>query len=876
MENGFGTLVMAREVDAHLVTDAEGRILSADPEAEAMLGRREQELLGESVKGFLDERGREVLDAQLRDLDVAEPHRQWRSAMVRASQDIVEAMIDLEGVYDHDRRLDGLRWRLHRVADDRRVAVGRTAAEHYRWIVENTREGVWMIDVEGVTTYANRRMAAMLGLEPRELVGRFFSDFLFPDDQERAGADLKELTRRGGDGELDVRLRRHDGSAIWVRVGFTTVAGESGRNVGFLGLFTDITDRKRAEESLRQSEEKFRVLADGASDPIGIVQGRRFTYVNPFLERLSGYSREELLSMDVAQLVHPDYRPLVMDRARRRQMGEPLPSHYEYKMVTRTGEARWMQLSVSRIELKGAPALIGIAHDVTDRREAEEAVKRERAFLRQVIDAVPGFVFVKDAEGRFELANRSVAEAYGTTVEAIVGRTDADYTASEEEVRRFRDNDLQVIGSGSPLHIPEEKVTDAGGRRRWLTTYKVPLADEQGQCNRVLGVSTDITDLKEAQEALTRSERIKSLVLNATAELFTYYDRDLRILWVNRAAAEAAGVPVSQIVGRRCYDVWHGRAAACTPCPMVRAIETGRDQEEEVKTADGRVWRVRSYPVLDERGHVEGLVCFGQDITDHRKAEEALQRTHEELERRVAERTAELEEANRELRRSNQDLQSFAYASSHDLQEPLRTVATYVQVLEKRYGDQLDDQARQYIDFAVQGAKRMHFLIRGLLAYSRVSTQIRPAAPTDAGKVLDEAIDNLGLTIEENGAQVTADPLPVVRADPVQLLQVFQNLLANALKFRHPDRRPVVHVGVERQDGEWVFLVRDNGIGIEPQYFGRVFDIFQRLSPGGDYEGTGIGLALVKRIVERHGGRVWVDSDFGEGSTFFFSLPLPD
>jgi signal transduction histidine kinase len=236
---------------------------------------------------------------------------------------------------------------------------------------------------------------------------------------------------------------------------------------------------------------------------------------------------------------------------------------------------------------------------------------------------------------------------------------------------------------------------------------------------------------------------------------------------------------------------------------------------------------------------------------------------------------AQLKKAVLDLERSNKELEQFAYVASHDLQEPLRMVSSYTQLLAQRYEGLLDDKARKYIDYAVDGAVRMQRLINDLLTFSRVGTRGRPAEPTDAHAALGEAIVNLSAAIEENGAIVTTDDLPTVLADATQLVQVFQNLVANAIKFRG-EAAPRVHVSARDQGSEWVFSVRDNGIGIEPQHRNRLFVIFQRLHTRDEYPGTGIGLAVCKRIVERHGGTIWFESEPGSGATFFFTFPKPE
>jgi len=226
----------------------------------------------------------------------------------------------------------------------------------------------------------------------------------------------------------------------------------------------------------------------------------------------------------------------------------------------------------------------------------------------------------------------------------------------------------------------------------------------------------------------------------------------------------------------------------------------------------------------------------------------------------------------RDLERSNKDLQQFAYVASHDLQEPLRMVASYLQLLEHRYNEKLDQDAREFIGYAVDGASRMKTLINDLLQFSRVGTRGKPFELTDLNSVLGRVHANLQFTINDANALISCDELPTVMADPSQMAQLFQNLVANAIKF-HGEELPRVHIKAEESEKEWIISVTDNGIGIDPQYFDRIFIIFQRLHTRSEYEGTGIGLAVARRIVERHKGRIWVDSEPGKGTTFFIALP---
>ncbi len=253
-----------------------------------------------------------------------------------------------------------------------------------------------------------------------------------------------------------------------------------------------------------------------------------------------------------------------------------------------------------------------------------------------------------------------------------------------------------------------------------------------------------------------------------------------------------------------------------------------------------------------------------------------VERANRELVREIADRKQieeELTLKTAQLARSNDELEQFAYVASHDLQEPLRMVSTYVQLFEKRFKGQVDEKADKYITYAVEGAKRMQALIGGLLAYSRLGDGEHVSSPVEINSIVDAALTNLQASLMETGALVTRDALPVLAGEPGQLTQVFQNLIGNANKFRRPNATPQIHISADLQGADWILSVKDNGIGIEPEFFDRIFVIFQRLHTRGEFSGTGIGLSICKKVVERHGGRIWIESEPGQGTSFRFTLP---
>ena len=344
-------------------------------------------------------------------------------------------------------------------------------------------------------------------------------------------------------------------------------------------------------------------------------------------------------------------------------------------------------------------------------------------------------------------------------------------------------------------------------------------------------------------------------------------DRELRVRTANRSFYRFFGMSPGDAEGRRLPELSGGRwdlpSLRSRLEDLFRSHGTFDDLEIEGEFPGiGPRTLLLNARFLARPGVEEAYVLLAvEDITDRRRAERALEAYRDRLER-----------ANAELARSNADLEQFAYVASHDLQEPLRMVASYTQLLERRYKDALDQDARDFIAFAVDGATRMKAMINDLLAYSRAGSARGPRTEVSLDRVLDDALANLSSAIAESGAVVTRDPLPRVWGDASQLLLVFQNLIGNAVKFR---RGPGVRIRVSASAGagEWTISVADDGIGIDPSFFGRLFVVFQRLNSRSEFPGNGIGLATCKRIVERHGGRIWVESSPGKGSTFFFTLP---
>jgi PAS domain S-box-containing protein len=381
----------------------------------------------------------------------------------------------------------------------------------------------------------------------------------------------------------------------------------------------------------------------------------------------------------------------------------------------------------------------------------------------------------------------------------------------------------------------------------------------------VAQLRTSLREQREAELSLRRSyERTKTIIDSMNDAVSLLDVRDFSIIGVNSTFLKEYGYSDElEVVGKHCYEITHGRKNVCDEpndvCPLAETVRSGRHEVAEhvhwSRTGERIFAEVSTLPIKDEQGNVVQVVHVSRDITGRKRAEEERERLLDDI------------------ARSNRDLEQFASVASHDLKEPLRMVSSYVQLIARKYRGHLDENGDRYIGFAVEGAMRMEKLIEGLLAYSRIGSAAARWEPVDANGIFGQAVANLEAAVLEAGAVISRDDLPAVQGDATQLVQLFQNLIGNAVKYRNPGTAPRIHMSAETDGTMHRFSVRDNGIGIDPRHYERIFQLFQRLHSHDQYAGAGLGLAVCKRIVERHHGRIWLESALGAGATFFFTVP---
>lgn len=511
----------------------------------------------------------------------------------------------------------------------------------------------------------------------------------------------------------------------------------------------------------------------------------------------------------------------------------------------------------------------------------ESDVEEQLRIYQEIFEFSNDAIGIIDPQGRYITQNAAHRKMLGYSDAEIRNQTPAMHLGEE----MFSQIAAKLARAGKFRGTVSSRIKS--GKQVYFDLSAFSIRNNNGEVIAHVGIKRDITDRTRAEQANARlgaivessddaiiSKSLDGIVAswNAAAERIFGYSAD-----------EAVGQPITLLIPPDRVAEEQEIITRLRKGERIEHLETIRQRK------DGQYIHVSLTisPIKDGAGNIIGVSKIARDITPRKQADEALQKAHDELEQRVKERTVELEQQSRELSRSNAELERFAYVASHDLKEPLRMVISYTQLLARRYKGKLDADADEFIKFAVDGATRMEDLIRDLLIFSRVGATRGDILPVDMNLVLSRALANLRASIEESGAVISHDALPTVIGDETELIQLLQNLIGNAIKFRG-EARPEIHLSAARcssplsssprQEGVgggeyWLFAVRDSGIGIPPQYSDRIFLLFQRLHNRAEYPGTGIGLAICKKIVENDGGRIWVESQLGHGSTFYFTLP---
>jgi PAS domain S-box-containing protein len=725
----------------------------------------------------------------------------------------------------------------------------------FRELLDLAPDGLIVADEQGGIVLVNSQVESLFGWPRGELIGQpvetLIPERLRAGHRQHRAAYADTPRRRAMGAGLALNGRRRDGSEIPVDVSLSPLDYAGHRLV--IAAVRDATGRRAAETAIRESQKRLteaQEIAHMGSWEWAITDNT--VRWSDELYRIYGLKPAEFPATYEGYMsrIHPDDRARVHDAIQRAYRTQE-PFEFKERVVRPDGEVRWLQ-SYGRVSCdeRGQPVrMTGTCQDITDRMRAEQS-------FRDLLEAAPDAMVMLDADGRIQLANTAAERLFGWPRADLLGKP-AEVLLPErlhpmDGQRRagfFAAPRARVLGGEAGLY----------GRRADHGEFPMevslsPVTTESGVVS--IAAIRDVTERRRVEE----THALLAAIVENTDDAIVTRSLDGAITSWNRGAERLFGYTAGEMLGRPVDPLippeQAGEEAALAA--RIRAGEAPPHHESRRRAKDGRILdvSVRISPLRDARGAVVGTSTIARDITERKQAERELARRAEAL------------------ARSNEDLEQFAYVASHDLQEPLRTVASYTQLLERRQREQGDARLAEYVEFITAGVRQMQGLIEDLLAYSRVSRKGEAPGMVDLNEVLRVVRGNLAGALAASGGEVAAEPLPTVMGHAAQLTQLLQNLVGNALKYRS-EAAPRVRVSCRRDAGGWQFAVADNGIGIDPAHFERVFVIFQRLHSRDRYDGSGIGLALCRKIVNLHGGRIWVESPGAGkgGSTFRFTLP---
>jgi PAS domain S-box-containing protein len=648
-------------------------------------------------------------------------------------------------------------------------------------------------------------------------------------------------------------------------------------------------NRQHTHRALHESRNELDLVLKGISDGVSAQDAAgRIIFANEPAAQLSGFaSAAELISTPLtgirAHIEMLDEQGAVIPREKMPSIQartQGISGQITFRMhYLDSGEERWILLKSTPVfnEQGKVERVVNIFRDINERKAAELELRQQRERLLTMLASINNGVIATNSEGMVEIINPAgealtgwkQADAAGKPADAVFKIVDGvTHEAVENPITQVLKTHVGINPLKSMLLINRD------GQEIQIDHNAAPIKDQNGELVGAILAFWDDTERRRSENELLRltmlvetQRRRFQHILNSLPgivwESSNQNDTHTQKLdFVSNYAEKMLGYPVKDWLSVPNFgqQIMH-------PDDIESSIEQGRKYFESGDSTmtvqyrciaqDGRIVPVETYLTLlkDDKGQVLGTCGLVLDVSQCKEAEAAL------------------EQYALDLKHSNEQLEQFAYVASHDLQEPLRMITSYLQLLESRYKDQIDEDANEFIAFAVDGASRMKTLINDLLAYSHVKTDERDFSRFETETALQQALTNLQVVIEENQAKITCDTLPAVKGNEMQFVQLFQNLLSNAIKFRS-DQPPEIHISASRVKNYWQFAVRDNGIGIEPQYKDRIFVIFQRLHTKEEYKGTGIGLAICKKVVEYHGGRIWIESQPNTGTTFYFTVPI--
>lgn len=753
----------------------------------------------------------------------------------------------------------------------------------FRRLAESLPQLVWTCRGDGPCDYLSPQWVTYTGIPEAEQLGFRWLDQLHPDDRDRTVAAWNETIATDKAFDVEFRIRRNDGIYRWFKTRAVAVRDEQGRIVKWFGTNTDVEPMKQVESALRETNAYLENLFNYANAPI-IVWNTQFqiTRFNHAFELLTGRSACEVIGKSLEILFPPDLMEDSMALIKKTTGGERWES-VEILIQHRDGSVRtllWNSATVFSADGKSPMATIAQGHNITERKRAFEELRKHRDHLEQLVAertievraandynrglieaSIDPFVTISK-EGQITDVNHAMESITGRSRGELIGSDFADYFTDPE---RARSGCEQAFRDAS-VHDVELEVRHANGKTVPVLFNATVYGDSNGHEAGIFAVARDITKIRQAEAATQKRGEELQMILDSSPAMIFYKDTQNRFMRVNNALAAACGMPRAEMEGKSLSELFPEPEAQKYGKDDQSVMASGRPRlgiVEPMRTHNGTLWvQTDKVPYFDAQGKTIGIIGFSLDITARKQAEERGAKLNQDL----MLRTEELEAANKEL-------EAFSYSVSHDLRAPLRHVQGYVDMLRREAEGRLSQKGLHYMNTISDASREMGVLIDDLLSFSRMGRAEMCEVAVSLDKLVQETLRDLEPATRGRNIVWNIPTLPAVRADSAMLKLALVNLLDNAVKFTRPRDPAVIDIGVEGTDeGRLVLFVRDNGVGFDPQYSHKLFGIFQRLHRADEFEGTGIGLANVRRIIARHGGRTWAEGAVDKGATFYFTL----
>jgi PAS domain S-box-containing protein len=805
-------------------------------------------------------------------------HSRYEARMIRRDGFTFPVQMDLVSILGEDGEL------MYRVATTQDITERKQTEERIMQqarLLEQVNDAILASDENFTLTFWNAAAERIFGWNAEEMIGQKAEKILQTEFSNLTRPDAIKELQEDGEFSADVTQLRKDGTRVHIETRTVALRDGNGHSQGYVSINRDISERKHAEEELKKREERYRYLFQNNPYPMWIYDRKTLVFldVNEAAITKYGYSHEEFLRMTIVAIRPPeDKERLINNLAQPRQ---PLEHSDGWRHCLKDGSIIYVEITSHTLEIDGHESVFVIAQDITERKQVEQALRESEEKFSVIYYKAPfAAALSRLPDGVIMDINEAFEKVYGYTKQEVIGKTSLELGINPDaEVRTRIVSELEAKGS---VHEIELKLhTKADGERVFL--MNIDLIGVGGQ-KYIFQTAQDITERKQAEADLQKAHSELEVKVQArTAALSEanallqammdyvpdhIYFKDLQCRFIRNSRSQASLLGLNDpraVIGKTDFDFFpHAAKAYAEEQEVMRSGEPLIDFEEWVVWPDGRESWVSTtkVPLRNSEGETIGIFGISRDITERKRAEQSIQELNRDLENQAV-----------KLQAANKELEAFSYSVSHDLRAPLRAIDGYTRILVEDYEMLLDEEGKRICGVISAEARRMGQLIDDLLAFSRLGRKEMYSSNIDMKALVVSVLNELLQEKDRERMDIRITKLPSARADSSLIRQVWVNLLSNALKFTSKKEQAAIEVGSKSSKDQVIYYVRETGAGFDMEYANKLFGVFQRLHSESEFNGTGVGLAIVQRIIRRHGGRVWAEGEVDKGATFYFALP---